>query len=160
MAAIGSVDFNCGFDLCFPRTYDPADGGRDGRQVMTGLTAATFPSLSNWEKVSKRLGCRLPVLMRGLHPDRQRVEGAAEHADHHGGHSDGRHPASFTTTAELHDIGPKPRNSRQRPQVNTSLPQPADRAQYSPESPVELTPAACPTPKPPVADRCQFDVTS
>src|SRR5208283_5559063 len=26
--------------------------------------------------VSKRLGCRLPVLMRGLHPDRQRAEGA------------------------------------------------------------------------------------
>jgi hypothetical protein len=45
---------------------------------MIGLTAATFLSLSNWENVSKRLGCRLPVLMRGLHPDRQRAEGATE----------------------------------------------------------------------------------
>ena len=60
----------------FHRTYRPADSGRDGRQVMTGLTAATFPSPSNYEEVSRRLGCRLPVLIRGLHSDRQRAEGA------------------------------------------------------------------------------------
>jgi len=60
----------------FHRTYRPADSGCDGRQVMTALTAATFPSPSNWKKVSGRLGCRLVFLIRGLHPGRQRPEGA------------------------------------------------------------------------------------
>jgi hypothetical protein len=31
----------------FHRTYRPADSGRDGRQVMTGLTAATLSSPYN-----------------------------------------------------------------------------------------------------------------
>lgn len=31
----------------FHRAYRPADSGCDGRQVRTGPTAATFPSLSN-----------------------------------------------------------------------------------------------------------------
>ena len=52
--------------LCCLRTYRPADSGRDGRQVMTGSTAVTSKSLSNWCRVSNRLGCRLPVLMHSL----------------------------------------------------------------------------------------------
>ena len=38
----------------FTRTYRPADSGRDGHQVTTGLTAATFTSLSNWEITDRR----------------------------------------------------------------------------------------------------------